>query len=72
MKIEYIHVKGSGTEEKPIIISSYGDESKPLPLINTNGKGVWYQDYNLASLDSEQSCSARKYLLVFYYMTWNI
>ena len=49
---QYIHVKGSGTEEKPIIISSYGDESKPLPLINTNGKGVWYQDYNLASLDS--------------------
>lgn len=49
---QYIHVKGSGTEEKPIIISSYGDESKPLPLINTNGKGVWHQDYNLASLDS--------------------
>jgi len=49
---QYLHVKGSGTKEAPIIISCYGDESQPLPVINTNGKGVWHQDYNLSSLDS--------------------
>ena len=42
---EYLHVKGSGSEEAPIIIDVYGDEDAPKPLIQTNGKGVWYQDY---------------------------
>ena len=42
---EYLHVKGSGSEEAPIIIDVYGDENLPKPLIQTNGKGVWYQDY---------------------------
>ena len=42
---EYLHVKGSGSAEAPILIDAYGDESLPLPLIQTNGKGVWYQDY---------------------------
>ena len=42
---EYLHVKGSGSAEAPIIIDAYGDESLPKPLIQTNGKGVWYQDY---------------------------
>ena len=27
-----------------IEITSYGDNGD-LPIINTNGKGVWYQDY---------------------------
>ena len=42
---EYLHVKGSGSAEAPIIIDAYGDENLPKPLIQTNGKGVWYQDY---------------------------
>ena len=42
---EYLHIKGSGSKEAPIIIDVYGDESLPKPLIQTNGKGVWYQDY---------------------------
>ncbi|MBQ7230389.1 MAG: S-layer homology domain-containing protein, partial [Oscillospiraceae bacterium] len=42
---EYLHVKGSGSAEAPIIIDVYGDESLPKPLIQTNGNGVWYQDY---------------------------
>ena len=49
---EYLHIKGSGNAEAPIIIGSYGDSAQPLPLIATNGYGVWHQDYNLASLDS--------------------
>jgi len=42
---EYLWVNGSGSAEAPIIIDAYGDESLPKPLIQTNGKGVWYQDY---------------------------
>ena len=38
---EYLHVKGSGSAEAPILIDAYGDESLPLPLIQTNGKGIW-------------------------------
>ena len=40
---EYLHIKGSGSAEAPIIIDAYGEGEKPL--IQTNGKGVWYQDY---------------------------
>ncbi|MBQ8797480.1 MAG: S-layer homology domain-containing protein [Oscillospiraceae bacterium] len=50
---EYLHIKGSGSEDAPIIIDVYGDENKPKPLINTNGYGVWHQDYNIPSLDSQ-------------------
>lgn len=46
---QYLHVKGSGDAENPIIISDYGDGE--LPRINTNGKGVWYQDFG-KSLDN--------------------
>ena len=42
---EYLWVQGSGSAEAPIIIDVYGDESQPKPLIQTNGQGVWYQDY---------------------------
>ena len=48
---EYLHVKGSGSAEAPIVIDVYGDENQPKPLIQTNGKGVWYQDYG-KSLDN--------------------
>ena len=49
---EYLHIKGSGSADAPIIIGCYGDENSPLPQINTNGYGVWHQDYNIDSLDS--------------------
>ena len=42
---EFLHVKGSGSAEEPIIIDVYGDETQPKPLIATNGYGVWKQDY---------------------------
>ncbi len=40
---QYIHVKGSGSAEAPIEISTYGEGDRPQ--INANGKGVWYQNY---------------------------
>ena len=40
---EYLHIKGSGSEELPIIIDKYGEGDKPR--IDTNGQGIWYQDY---------------------------
>ena len=48
---EYLHIKGSGSKEAPIVIDVYGDENAPKPLIQTNGKGVWYQDFG-KSLDN--------------------
>ena len=42
---QFIHVKGSGSEGAPIIISSYGEGM--MPIINTNAKGIWYQDYGI-------------------------
>lgn len=46
---QYMHIKGSGNENNVITISSYGKGDKPQ--INTNGAGVWYQDYG-KSLDN--------------------
>lgn len=46
---QYLHIQGSGSENAPIIISRYGEGADPI--INTNGKGIWYQDYGV-SLDS--------------------
>ncbi|WP_103981231.1 right-handed parallel beta-helix repeat-containing protein [Helcococcus massiliensis] len=40
---QYLHIKGSGSEEAPLIIDKYGEGN--LPQINTNGKGTWYQDF---------------------------
>lgn len=48
---QYLHVKGSGSAEEPIVISSYGKGDRPQ--INANGRGVWYQDYG-AALDNPQ------------------
>lgn len=48
---QFLHLKGAGSAQKPIKISAYGDSSKPLPVINTNGKGTWYEDYH-TKLDS--------------------
>lgn len=48
---QYLHVKGSGSAEAPIIISTYGEGARPQ--INANGKGVWYQDYG-RQLDNVQ------------------
>ena len=45
----YLHIKGSGTAEAPIVIDKYGEGNDPV--IATNGQGVWYQDYGKA-LDS--------------------
>lgn len=38
-----LHIKGSGSEEAPIIVSTYGEGDRPQ--INTNGHGQWYQNY---------------------------
>lgn len=43
---QFMHLKGAGSAEKPIIISAYGDAADPLPVINTNGEGQWEQNYN--------------------------
>ena len=46
----FIHLKDvSGTEENPIEINKYGEGNNPR--IDTNGQGIWYQDYGKA-LDS--------------------
>lgn len=48
---QFMHLKGSGSKEYPVIVSDYGDKDKGKPTINTNGQGIWYQDYG-RSLDS--------------------
>ena len=40
---QYLHVNGGGSAAQPIIIDAYG--SGDAPVINTNGNGVWYQNY---------------------------
>ena len=45
----YLHIDGSGSQEAPIIIDRYGEGADPR--IDTNGQGVWYQDYG-TSLDN--------------------
>lgn len=46
----FIHLQDvHGTEEAPIVISSYGEGANPV--INGNGQGVWYQDY-VAPMDN--------------------
>ena len=47
---QYLHIQGSGDESSPIIIRPYGDGDKK-PVINANGSGQWYQNYEQA-LDS--------------------
>lgn len=42
---EYLHLNVSGTATCPILITDYGEIDLPLPVINANGNGVWYQDY---------------------------
>ena len=40
----YLHLRGqSGSAEAPIVIDQYGGGAKPI--IDTNGQGVWYQNY---------------------------
>ena len=50
---QYLHIKGSGTAENPIIIDVYGDEGKEKPVIDAKGQGIWYQDYGV-TLDNSQ------------------
>lgn len=46
----YLHLFGqSGSPEEPIVIDKYGEGNDPV--INTNGQGIWYQNYGQA-LDS--------------------
>ena len=40
---QWLHVQGSGSEEAPIIISTYGEGERPV--INTNGQGHWELNY---------------------------
>ncbi len=42
---EYLHLNVTGTATCPILITDYGDIESPLPVINANGNGIWYQDY---------------------------
>ncbi len=40
----YLHLFGqSGSEEAPIVIDRYGEGADPI--IDTNGQGVWFQNY---------------------------
>ena len=39
----FLHIKGSGSEVAPIEINKYGEGNNPR--IDTNGQGIWYQDY---------------------------
>ena len=42
---QYLHVNGGGADGNPVIIDAYGKVSSSKPVINTNGEGVWYQNY---------------------------
>ena len=51
---EFLHLREvKGTQDAPIVIDAYGDSGAALPVINTNGQGIWYQDYGTA-LDNAQ------------------
>ena len=50
---QYLHLKGSGSAENPIIVGTYGDEKAAKPVIDAKGQGIWYQDYGKA-LDNSQ------------------
>ena len=64
---EYLHIRGSGSAEAPILIDAYGDESLPLPLIQTNGHGVWYQDYGkrLDNVNHQNTGSVSSCILLY-------
>ena len=53
---QYLHIKGSGSAEYPIIVDAYGDESKNMPVIDAKGQGIWYQDFG----NTESSQHVRK------------
>ena len=40
---QFLHLNVQGTKEHPIYIGAYGEGVRPL--IQTNGQGIWYQDY---------------------------
>ncbi|WP_270367680.1 hypothetical protein [Eubacterium ramulus] len=40
---QFLHLDVQGTKEHPIYIGAYGTGERPL--IQTNGQGIWYQDY---------------------------
>ena len=40
---QFLHLNVQGTKERPIYIGAYGNGERPL--IQTNGQGIWYQDY---------------------------
>ena len=40
---QFLHLNVQGTKEHPIYIGAYGTGEKPL--IQTDGQGIWYQDY---------------------------
>ena len=42
---QYLQIQDGGTEQQLIEIASYGDGN--LPVIHTNGQGLWYQDYGM-------------------------
>lgn len=46
---EYLHLTDQGRKEALISIGAYGEG--PLPRIETEGQGIWYQDYG-TKLDS--------------------
>ena len=44
---QFLHLKNCGDiNSEPIEIASYGDSDRP-PIINTNGNGIWFQDYGV-------------------------
>lgn len=44
---QFLHLKNCGDiNSDPIEIASYGDGDRP-PFINTNGNGIWFQDYGV-------------------------
>lgn len=44
---QFLHLKNCGDINcEPIEIASYGDGDRP-PFINTNGNGIWLQDYGM-------------------------
>ena len=40
---QFLHLSVKGTKEQPIYVGAYGKGARPL--IQTNGQGIWYQDY---------------------------
>lgn len=60
---QYLHLKGSGSAEAPIKVSTYGEGNRPQIL--TNGQGLWELNYGKHLDNTNHKCTVRCPLLSY-------